>query len=224
MKYYLIILLFTPVLLLSQKNSDIFNKKLPNDIRWFTESIEYRSICEQTYSTAIKELSDDFKNIENPIIIMDIDETVLDNSKYQIELFKKNEEYNEKSWNIWVNKILSDLVPGAKEFILYYKHHKNSRIIYISNRSSETLEATINNMKKLGVYFEDDIFLLKQNASDTKVKRRQEVFDGANRMSAYGAQKVIAYFGDAIGDFPDDRKYKFSKNKFIFPNPMYGKW
>ena len=77
-------------------------------------------------------------------------------------------------------------------------------------------------MKKLGIYFEDDIFLLRKNKEDTKIIRRKEVLNGNNRMEDYGAQKVIAYFGDAIGDFPRNKKYKFSKNKFIFPNPMYG--
>ena len=37
-------------------------------------------------------------------------------------------------------------------------------------------------------------------------------------------KKIIAYFGDALGDFPEDEKYKFGVNNFIFPNPMYGKW
>ena len=43
-------------------------------------------------------------------------------------------------------------------------------------------------------------------------------------MESHGAKEVIAYFGDAMGDFPNDKKYQFSINKFIFPNPMYGKW
>ena len=116
------------------------------------------------------------------------------------------------------------LIPGAKQFILKYKQNPNSRIIYLSNRSSETLESTKNNMKKLGIYFENDIFLLRKNKSDTKVIRRKEVLSGSGRMNQYGSQKIIAYFGDAIGDFPKSKEYRFSKNKFIFPNPMYGQW
>ena len=79
-------------------------------------------------------------------------------------------------------------------------------------------------MKKLGIYFEDDIFLLRQNKQDTKVVRRSEVLRGSGRMFNNGPQQIIAYFGDAIGDFPQDKNYQFFKNKFIFPNPMYGSW
>ena len=224
MRYYLTIFLHLPFLLLSQNTSGVINKKLPNDIRWFTESDEYQSICEQTYDIALTALNNDFQHKINPIIIMDIDETVLDNSRYQVELFIKDTQYNEATWNTWVKKELSELVPGAKNFILHYKNHPNARIVYISNRSETTLEATQNNMKKLGIYFENDIFLLRQNKSDTKVLRRKEVLNGINRMALYGPQKVIAYFGDAMGDFPNSIQYQFAKTKFIFPNPMYGKW
>ena len=199
-------------------------QKLPNDVRWFTESNEYMAICKQTYSNARSSMQSVFLNTKNPIIIMDLDETVLDNSQYQIDLFLNNTQYNEISWNDFVNKEISGLVPGAKEFIIEYKKYNNARIIYISNRSHATLEATKNNMKKLGIYFEDDIFLLRKDKEDTKVVRRNEVFNGSNRMSQYGSQKVLAYFGDAMGDFPKDTNYEFSINKFIFPNPMYGKW
>ena len=85
-------------------------------------------------------------------------------------------------------------------------------------------QLTKNNMKKLGIYFDDDIFLLKKNNDDTKVIRRNEVLNGTKRMKKYGPQQVVAYFGDAVGDFPENEKYIFGRNKFIFPNPMYGKW
>ena len=220
----LIIFLF-PFFLFAQNSDDsIYLDKIPNDIRWVTQSKEYKMMCIQTYRTAIKSIHRECEKTQNPIIIMDIDETVLDNSGYQIELFKKNTSYNPDTWNNWVNKEISELVPGSKKFIIAYKKYSNARIIYISNRDETTLMATQNNMKKLGIYFEDDIFLLRKNKEDTKIIRRKEVLNGNNRMEDYGPKKVIAYFGDAIGDFPRNKKYKFSKNKFIFPNPMYGQW
>ena len=72
--------------------------------------------------------------------------------------------------------------------------------------------------------FKDDIFLLRKNKEDTKVVRRKEIAEGKKRMKIHGPQKVIAYFGDAVGDFPASEEYRFGRNKFIFPNPMYGKW
>ena len=43
-------------------------------------------------------------------------------------------------------------------------------------------------------------------------------------MIKYGPQNVVAYFGDAIGDFPSSKEPDFPSNNFVFPNPMYGKW
>ncbi len=200
------------------------NTKYPNDVKWVTKSKEYKILCEQIYFNAWKSIKKEVKNSKEAVIIMDLDETVLNNSKYQIELFKKSEKYNPKSWNKWVEKEEADLVPGAKKFILKFKDEDDSKIIFLSNRDNSTLISTKRNMKKLGILFEDDIFLLKKNPEDSKIKRRKEVLLGINRMEEYGSKKIIAYFGDAFGDFPEDKKYKFGVNNFIFPNPMYGKW
>ncbi len=214
-----------PILLLSQ-NDDILDKNnnLPNDVKWVTKSIEYDLLCEQIYRIAWVSIRNRLAEIEYPVIIMDLDETVLDNSEYQFDLFLKSEKYNSNSWNKFVKNEISQLVPGAKEFIEKYKKKPNAKIIYISNRDASSLKATKNNMKKLGIYFDDDIFLLRKDANDVKTIRRQEVVNGTDRMKIYGPQKIIAYFGDASGDFPDDIQYEFGINKFIFPNPMYGEW
>ena len=179
--------------------------QLPNDIRWVTESSEYVAICEQIYMNAWFVLRQRLQNLEEPCIIMDLDETVLDNSQYQVDLYQKSETFN-------------------NDHHMIQKKNKKAKIIYISNRDHITLKATKNNMKQLGIYFEDDIYLLKKDETDTKIIRREEVLKGTGRMESHGAKEVIAYFGDAMGDFPNDKKYQFSINKFIFPNPMYGTW
>ena len=218
-KYFYLIFIFNFSLVFCQEK-----KQYPNDVRWVTKSKEYKILCEQIYFNAWNSIKKEVKNSKEAVIIMDLDETVLDNSKYQIELFKKSEKYNPKSWNRWVEKEEADLVPGAKKFILKFKEKDGSKIIFLSNRDNLTLISTKRNMKKLGILFENDIFLLKKNSEDSKIKRRKEVLLGNNRMEEYGPKKIIAYFGDALGDFPKDKKYKFGVNSFIFPNPMYGKW
>ena len=202
----------------------LVSAKLPNDVRWVTSSSEYKYNCIQTYQMAYHAILDECRKSENPVIVMDLDETVLDNSNYQVGLSEKNESYNPESWSVWVNQEEANLVPGAKEFILNYKKIKNSKIIFLSNRMDKNLNATKNNMKKLSILFDDDIFLLRLDKEDTKVVRRNEITNGIGRMGKYGKQRVIAYFGDAMGDFPDDLNYQWTVNKFIFPNPMYGKW
>ncbi len=222
---FVLVLLFSPLFIFPQNNNLVENiSKIPNDVKWVVTSSEYELLCEQIYRTAWLSMKHKLKIMDNPVIIMDLDETVLNNSEYQINLFMEGEEYKSNTWNRFVKKEISTLVPGAKDFIEKYKKNTNAKIIYISNRDASTLAATKNNMKTLGIYREEDVFLLKKDKDDSKVIRREEVFSGTGRMKTYGSQKIIAYFGDAAGDFPNDEKYEFGINKFIFPNPMYGEW
>ena len=198
--------------------------KLPNEVRWVTQSSEYSSVCEQIYNSASSVLQNQFEGVDRPVIVMDLDETVLNNVQYQVELFEKSETYNPTSWNVWVDKELASTVPGAKSFILDFKQKYKGLIVFISNRDASTIEATQNNLDKLGLLFEDDVFLLRKDKKDTKIVRINEVLEGVGRMETFGPNIVLAYFGDQIGDFPTDSTFVFSLNKFMLPNPLYGKW
>ena len=159
----------------------------------------------------------------NYAVIIDIDETVLDNSNYQVMLNETGDSFSQESWSKWVQKEDANLVPGSKDFLDKVRDD-GIRVIYISNRMHSNLQPTINNFKKLGIYSEDDIYLLRKDRADKKPIRRGEVFNGIERMEDYPVFNVIAFLGDAYGDFPEDSKYKWGKHNFIFPNPMYGKW
>ena len=221
MKQLFYILLFLLLFSACQNKGDI---KLSNDVRWVSQSIEYSSLCEQIYNSAKLVLQEQFEGVYRPVIVMDLDETVLNNAQYQVELFDKSDTYNSASWNAWVNKEMATAVPGAKSFILDFKEKYKGQILFISNRDASTLKATRNNLDSLGLLFEDDIFLLRKDKKDSKIIRRNEVLEGFGRMGSFGPKRILAYFGDQIGDFPNDTSFLFSVNKFMFPNPMYGKW
>jgi len=198
--------------------------KLPNDIRWVTKSEEYTSLCIQTYQMAESAVLPNLKKGKgNLAIVMDLDETVLDNSNYQVERAKLKLGFTQESWSEWVRRKEAGLIPGARVFISKARAF-SVRIVFISNRMNHNLAPTRENLKKLGVLSPDDIFLLRKNKEDTKEKRREEVFTGKGRMNKVGPLKVVAYFGDAMGDFPNSEKENLGKTIFIFPNPMYGKW
>ena len=201
----------------------LFCNELPNDIRWVVKSKEYKNLCKQIYRHASSQLEKNKwygQNYNRPAIIMDLDETVLDNSQYQVEIFNKGETFNMKSWSKWVKRSNANLVPGSKAFIKKARA-LGYQLIFISNRMHERLEYTKDNMKKLGIYNPNDIYLLRKNKKDTKDIRRGEVYKGTNRMSAYGPFNVVMYLGDAMGDF---NRVKSHRENYIFPNPMYGKW
>ena len=205
--------------------------KLPNDVRWVRESKEYVALCNQVYANAIDKLQDTISpnnyslNIinNNYAVVMDLDETVLDNSDYQVELYNKNEQYNPDSWDEWVVKEDAKLVPGAYEYISFLRNH-NIQIIFISNRMHKRLQETKNNMLELGIYSDNDIYLLRIDRSDKKTIRRAEIFNSTGRMKGFKQFEIIQYLGDAIGDFEVDNLDRFGLDQFVFPNPMYGKW
>ena len=209
----------------SSENSNTKNFKLPNDVRWVVKSSEYKILSNQIYENAWDNLSEIFRLADSKsCIVMDLDETVLDNSKYQIDLVHKNESYNPESWSEWVNLEMAELVPGAKDFIDKLRQ-TNVKIIFLSNRMHKNLDPTLSNMKKLNIVSSDDVFLLRLDKKDKKNIRRNEISNGIGRLSKIGPLKVLAYFGDAKHDFPDvDDYYEFGKNMYMFPNPMYGKW
>ena len=71
----------------------------PNDIRWVTESIEYAALCKQTYDMAwpvVKAAAGEQSG--QWAVVFDIDETVLDNSKYQIQRAAMDSGFTSESW------------------------------------------------------------------------------------------------------------------------------
>ena len=115
--------------------------KLPNDVRWVINSLEYKSICHQIYSLATERLNEIDKDDKTQLaIIMDLDETVLDNSQYQIDLSAENDTYTPETWALWVLKEEAKLVPGVKDFIDKVRD-AGIQLIFLSNRMDERLQA-----------------------------------------------------------------------------------
>ena len=205
--------------------------KLPNDVRWVIESSEYEALCHQIFNDANYKLKKKISpnnfslNIvnNNYAVVLDLDETIMDNSDYQVMLFDKNEKYNPESWDEWVLKEDAKLVPGARKYLNFLRDN-NIQVIFLSNRMDKRVEETKNNLKKLGVFSDNDIYLLRLDKADKKNVRRAEIFNSTGRMKNYKNFKIIQYLGDAMGDFEDQNLDGFGMDNFVFPNPMYGKW
>ncbi|SVB21925.1 uncharacterized protein METZ01_LOCUS174779 [marine metagenome] len=194
-------------------------------LNWVTKSREYKAVCLQTYANAWEKVTAAAKKQKGPwAIVMDLDETVLDNSGYQRRLEASGEAYSQESWEKWVIEEKSGLVPGAKEFIAKVRKLPHGRIIFISNRYARNTEPSRSNLQKLGIAWDNDIYLLRKDRADLKNIRQKEVLKGTGRMKEHGAHKVLAWFGDAAHDVPDDPKLKWGTHKFMLPNPVYGNW
>ena len=190
-----------------------------------TKSRESKAVCLQTYANAWEKVATAAKKGTGPwAIVMDLDETVLDNSGYQRRLEASGEAYSQESWEKWVLKKEATLVPGAKEFISKVRDLPRARIIYISNRYARNTKPTRTNLQKLRIAGDNDIYLLRKDRADLKNIRQKEVLKGTGRMAEHGAHRVLAWFGDAAHDVPDDPKLKWGTHKFMMPNPVYGNW
>jgi 5'-nucleotidase (lipoprotein e(P4) family) len=110
---------------------------------------EYKALCYQTYNLAKWQLDQKLANHaypyeKTPAIVMDLDETVVDNSYFNAQLILDDGEFAQDKWNNWSAKQAAGQVPGAVEFI-NYAAGKGVKVIFISNRRVAELENTMAN-------------------------------------------------------------------------------
>jgi 5'-nucleotidase (lipoprotein e(P4) family) len=104
-------------------------------ILWTQTAGERNALAYQAFSLARMMLDRDLRtrhaNRTRRAVVVDIDETVVDNSRYQAMLLKTHQNYNSQNWTEWVNRVESTAIPGALEFLRYAASH-GVRIFYIS--------------------------------------------------------------------------------------------
>ncbi|UQD53360.1 5'-nucleotidase, lipoprotein e(P4) family [Bacillus methanolicus] len=198
-------------------------------VLWFQTSGEAKALFHQGYNIGKMRLDEILaKKPKNPAVVLDLDETVLDNSPY-FAWTVKNGNRNREKWYKWMNRAEAKALPGAVEF-LTYANSRGVKIFYISNRREAQKEATIKNLQQIGApQANSEHVLLKQPGEKGKETRRQHVARTHN---------IVLLFGDNLGDFSgfdqlsakervqnvEKRKDEFGKKLIVFPNPMYGDW
>ncbi len=216
---------------------------------WVQNSAEYKALTAQAYGTALRNLSlpleDSFwtasivqEETESymslaPAIILDIDETILDNSPFQARMIKQGKTFNIEDWNTWCNEANADAIPGAVDFTTYAAE-QGVAIFYITNRGHEVEKATRKNLIEQGFPVSNSIDNIMTNGEESgwnssKIQRRRQVEEN---------YRVIMIFGDDLNDFVpaknisqndrtemvDEYSQYFGKKWFMLPNPVYGSW
>ena len=204
---------------------------LPNDIRWFRNSAEYRALTREVYSMAAEHLPELSRGLpaSSWAVILDADETVLDNSEYQRRRAVLDSGYTEASWAAWVGERAATAVPGAVEFTKRV-HALGGRVAIVTNRAMTACDATRANLKSLSV--DADLVLCQPQGESDKNPRFERVRNGT-AAPGVPALNVVAWVGDNIQDFPNMTQAArndaaalsaFGKRYFVLPNPMYGSW
>jgi 5'-nucleotidase (lipoprotein e(P4) family) len=206
-------------------------RPLPNDIRWLRTSAEYRALARQAYQVASDRMPDLARGLatESWAVIMDADETVLDNSEYQRRRAVLDSGYSDASWAAWVNERAAPAIPGAQE-LTRRVHSLGGRVAIVTNRADSLCAATRVNLQTAGI--EADLVLCQTPETSDKNARFARVRNGT-AAAGVPALDVVAYFGDNILDFPGMTQAarndpsalaEFGRRWFILPNPMYGSW
>lgn len=227
-------------------------KQLSTAVRWQTLSKEYRALTETTYQRATEALAT-ATPVANWVVVMDVDETVLDNSAYQKESELSGRGYSTKSWADWVKREEAGLVPGAREFIQNV-FAAGGKLALITNRN-RTLDAhTWRNLTTLGVpVTAQNTCLTGRTDADKRAVnlpgivndkdlRRQQISQGTAQCFAPAGvalqewsqpQVIFLQVGDNIEDFAgitqenadiEQLLPELGKQLFLLPNPMYGSW
>jgi len=210
---------------------------------WMQRSAEYAALTTQTYRaaglalaagladphwTAAYEQTNDFRTLP-PAVILDLDETVLDNSAAQVKLIKEGKSFTEEHFAAWVKEARAAAIPGAVEF-LHAAVLKGVAPHYVTNRfcnPSDPDDPTMAVLRKLRVPVAAERLHCRTSTSN-KTDRRRAVADKF---------RIVLLIGDDFNDFtavPDDTDQRAELQKFyepmwgtkwfVLPNPVYGSW
>jgi 5'-nucleotidase (lipoprotein e(P4) family) len=221
-----------------------------NAVLWMQTSVEYKASAVQTYRlaqvallqglrdphwTAALEQNGEFENLP-PAVILDLDETVLDNSIFEARMTASGGSYSDAGWTAWVKERNDGLVPGAIDF-LQFAHANGVAPIYITNRVCDPTndeDATVQQLRKLHLPLDpvsDRLLCSKDSKETDKTGRRRR---SAEKF------RILLLFGDQLGDFLqipatsadlEGREKLFLAHQslwgerwFQLPNPTYGSW
>src|SRR5919206_527218 len=122
-------------------------------VLWTQNAGEWRALCYQAFTLARLTLDSDLKahksKKEKRAIVVDVDETVLDNSPQQARLVKEHMGFSQTEWAKWTSAAQAQAIPGAVDF-LNYAASKGVRVFYITNRREEERAGTMANLQRVG--------------------------------------------------------------------------
>ncbi|HEY4359579.1 MAG TPA: HAD family acid phosphatase [Bryobacteraceae bacterium] len=191
-----------------------------------------KALEDRTWTAAIEQRDTVFRRLP-PAIIMDIDETILDNSPFQALLLTKDVRDDDPVWNSWVAQAQAKPLSGAVEFARY-AHSRGVAVFYVTNRDASQKPATWSNLARAGFPLDRDLDTLycageRPAWGKDKTTRRAEIARH---------YRILLLFGDDLNDFvsganasvADRRKLAepyqdyWGSKWFILPNAMYGSW
>ena len=218
---------------------------------WVQTSIEWRASCRQTFLAARRGLDAALADPswtaaaeqsgasperlrELPAaVIVDVDETLLDNSPGQARQVKAGSGFDPKMWHQWVAEGRAEPLPGALSFCRYAAS-RGATIFYVTNREAQHEAATRANLRKHGFPL-----ALTTDAVLCRGERPDWTSDKSSRRALIAStHRILLVVGDDLGDFLAGARTNMENRRvlaapyeeywglkwFILPNPVYGSW
>ncbi|RIY33327.1 5'-nucleotidase, lipoprotein e(P4) family [Psittacicella gerlachiana] len=216
----------------SLTDGQLAGQQLVSAVAWVQNSGEYRALAYQAFNFAtISYQNAPVVKGKGKAVIVDLDETMIDNSDYQGGVVKSGVPFNNTTWGKWEQAGNPKAIPGAVAFAQYVAKNGGT-MFYISNRQEANLAHTIETLKALGFpgVSSETVLLQSQGGTSSKDPR----FDKVN-----AKYNVVLYIGDNLTDYPqvsnltttqarnawvEQNANKFGIKYVILPNPMYGNW
>ncbi|MGE0548679.1 MAG: 5'-nucleotidase, lipoprotein e(P4) family [Kofleriaceae bacterium] len=201
------------------------------ELRWYQRSAERRALTTQAYRVAADKLQQRAAQglPANWGVVLDIDETTLNNSAYQRARGELGLGFSPGTWTEWVNKRAATPIDGVASFLDQVRT-LGGKVVFVTNRiAASECAQTEENLANVGITY--DTILCKTTTSD-KNPRFDAVKTGTG--TNLPPLDVLMFVGDNIQDFPaltqdirrqDETAFSaFGETLFVIPNPMYGSW
>ncbi len=205
----------------------------PESIRWTRESAEHRALLLQVYraATAHVEREAAARAPGTWAVVLDADETVLDNSLYQLERARAGKPFDAESWRAWCARREAVPLPGAQAFLARVRS-LGGKVAIVTNRTVSECPDTEAVFRAHGLAY--DAMLCKPDGGPSDKGPRFEAVARGTTPGGLPPLDVVAFVGDNIQDFPglsqalrketDEAFAPFGARFFVLPNPMYGSW
>lgn len=182
-----------------------------NAVLWVQTAVEYRANSRQAYALAARVLDEALADrgwtaflgqtgrYEDlpPAIILDIDETVLDNSYYEARLVLDNAVYSSDTWDTWVLQEAATAIPGAVELI-DLAAGKGVAVFFVTNRREHLEDATRTNLGALGIALDESTDTVLMRGENPEWESSNKTPRWATVAATY---RILMMFGDSMGDF-----------------------
>lgn len=206
---------------------------LPDNIRWVQRSAEYVAAVEQVYRVATARVESEARSRANGTwaVVLDADETVINNADYQAERARVGQGFSDDTWDAWVKRREAAPLPGAAAFLARVRA-LGGRVAIVTNRTQAQCADTEAVFTRHALVY--DAMLCRPAGRPSDKNPRFEAVAAGTGIPNSGPLTVVAFLGDNILDFPtlsqktreqgSQAFVEFGVRYFLLPNPMYGSW